>query len=316
MDAPQAYEELMRPIALRDGGSLSPVNLNDHFVRSPYDGDEIDLRDWTLEVGGMARRPRKYSYLDLVGDYPKRHLFATLECVLNGPGGSLVGTALWSGVALRDVLEDVCAEPEATEVMFDSADGLYALARANSIILKEAMKSNALLATEMNGRPLPVDNGFPMRLVAPGFYGDKWRKWLTGIRVINEEFLPPEELENPPKAERLVLTTKLLRPRRGEIVTRGPLSIVGASWGSEAGIERVDVSVDGGDTWDQAEVVWEPPNPHAWTVWEWLWEPSRVGAHEVVGRATDREGNAQVAVGREPYPSGLAGLERLEVIVR
>ena len=316
MNAHGTFEEMMKPIILRDGSDLNHVNLNDFFVRSPYNGVRIEIQDWALDVGGMVQRPRKFSYADLIGSYPKRHVFATLECVLNKAGGGMVGTALWSGVALRDVLEDIGVEPESMEVMFDGADGLFALARANSLPLEEGLKPRTVLAYEMNGKPLPIDNGFPLRLVAPGFYGDKWRKWLTGIKVINDEFMPPQDLKNPPKAERLVLTTKLLRPRRGEVVSRGPCSIVGASWGSEAGIGRVDVSVDGGDTWDRAEVVWEPPSPHAWTLWEWLWEPSKGGDYEVMGRATDREGRTQLAVGREPYPSGLAGLYRVEVVVR
>jgi DMSO/TMAO reductase YedYZ molybdopterin-dependent catalytic subunit len=311
-----AFDEMMKPIKLRDGSNLNPVNLNDFFVLSPYNGAKIEIRDWALDVGGMVQRTLKTSYADLIESYPKCHAFATLECVRNEAGGDLVGTALWSGVALRDILEEVGVEPESTEVIFEGADGLFTLVRANSIPLDEGLKPYTLLAYEMNGKPLPIDNGFPLRLVAPGFYGDKWRKWLTGIKVINDEFMPPQELENQPKAERLVLTTKLFRPLRGEVVSRGPCSIVGASWGSKTGIGHVDVSVDGGDTWDQAEVVWETPSPHAWTVWEYLWEPSKGGDYEVMGRAIDREGRTQIAVGREPYPSGLAGLDRMEIVVR
>lgn len=311
-----AFYEMMKPIILRDGSNLNPVNLNDFFVLSPYNGAKIEIQDWVLDIGGMVRRPRKISYADLIENYPKRHVFATLECVRNEIGGDLVGTALWSGVALRDVLEEVGVEPKSTEVIFEGADGLFTLVRANSIPLDEGLKPHTLLAYEMNGKPLPIDNGFPLRLVAPGFYGDKWRKWLTGIKVINDEFMPPQELEDPPKAERLVLTTKLFLPLRGEVVSKGLCSIVGASWGSEAGIGHVDVSVDGGETWDQAKVVWEPPSPHAWTVWEYLWEPLKEGDYEVMGRATDKEGRTQIAVGRDPYPSGLAGLDRVEVFVR
>jgi len=262
-------------------------------------------------VEGLVKRPREFSHADLTESFTTIHEFATLECVINEAGGSMVGTALWSGVALREVLDDVGVASGSVEVLFKAADGL-----SSSLPLDEGFRPRTLLAYEMNGRPLPIDNGFPMRLVVPGFYGFKWRKWLTGIEAIKERYTSPQYLENLPKAERLVLTTKLLRPRRDNVVPRGPLSVVGASWGSETGIKRVDVSVNGGATWDQAEIVWRPPNPHAWTLWELLWEPSGSGVHTIMARATDKEGRTQPMTGSEPYPSGLADTERVKVLVR
>jgi DMSO/TMAO reductase YedYZ molybdopterin-dependent catalytic subunit len=303
--------EMMKPLTLRDGGQLDPVNTSDFFVLSPYKGPEINVREWSLSVGGLVKRPREFSHADLTGSFTKIHEFATLECVINEAGGSMVGNALWSGVALREVLDDVGVAPGSVEILFKAADGL-----SSSLPLDEGLMPRTLLSYEMNGRPLPIDNGFPMRLVVPGFYGFRWRKWLTRIEAIGERFTSPQYLENPPKAERLVLTTKLLRPRRDTVVPRGPLSVVGASWGSEAGIERVDVSVDRGVTWDRAEIVWRPPSPHAWTIWELLWEPSGSGVHTITARATDMEGRTQPVTGSEPYPSGLADLDRVKVVVR
>jgi len=310
----KAFEKIIKPIKLRDGNNLLPLNLNDFFVRSPFNGTKIEIRDWTLNIEGMVKKPRRLSYTDLLENYSKYHVIATLECVRNEAGGSLVGTALWSGPALRDVLEDVDMEPESTEVMFEGADGLFTLARANSLPLEETLKPHILLAYEMNCRPLPIDNGFPLRVVAPGFYGDKWRKWLTGIKAINDEFMPSQIPKNP-KTERLVLTTKLLRPLRGEIISREPFSIVGASWGSDAGIGRVEVSVDGGNDWERAKIIWEPPSPQAWTVWEWTWYPMKCGDYEIMAIATDKKGKDQITEKCEQYPSGLAGLHRINVEV-
>ncbi len=289
---------------------MNPVNIGGLFVLSPYGGAEIKIREWSLDVGGLVQRPRKFSYTDLIGSFTEIHEFATLECVINEAGGKMVGTALWSGVALREILNDVGVDPGAIEILFNAADGL------SSIPLDEGLKPQTLLAYEMNGRPLPIDNGFPLRLVVPGFYGFKWRKWLTGIEAIGEKFIPPQNLETPPKAERLVLTTKLLRPSGRQTVPEGPYSIVGASWGSDVGIERVDVSVDGGVNWEQAEIIWKPPTPHAWTLWELLWKPSGGGEYTVTARATDKEGRTQSMIRSEPYPSGLAGLDRARLIVR
>ena len=302
--------KMMKPLTLRDGGRMNPVNIGDLFVLSPYNGAEIKISEWSLDVGGLVQRPRKFSYTDLTGSFTEIHEFATLECVINEAGGKMVGTALWSGVALREILNDVGVDPGAIEILFNAADGL------SNIPLDEGLKPQTLLAYEMNGRPLPIDNGFPLRLVVPGFYGFMWRKWLTGIEAIGEKFIPPQDLETPPKAERLVLTTKLLRPSGEQTVPEGPYSIVGASWGSEVGIERVDVSVDGGVNWEKAEIIWKPQTPHAWTLWELLWEPLGGGDYTVTARATDKKGRTQSMIRSEPYPSGLAGLDRARVIVR
>jgi len=298
---------MMGPLELRDGGSVDPVSPGGVFVLSPYGGEEVDLREWALDVGGLVGRPRGFSYGELVGSFDEVHEFATLECVINPAGGGLVGTALWSGVSLGEVLGEVGVEPGAVDVLFRSADGLV-----NSLPVGECMGPGVILAYEMNGRPLPVDNGFPVRVVAPGFYGFLWRKWLTGVEAMGERFVPTYEHGNPPNAERLVLTTKLLRP--GSTVREGPCSVVGASWGGEGGVGRVEVSVDGGVSWEGADLIWRPPTPHAWTIWEWLWEPS-VGEYVVTVRATDGEGNVQSVVGSEEDPSGLAGLDRARVTV-
>ena len=297
---------MMGPLELRDGGTVDPVSPGGVFVLSPYVGEEVDLGDWSLDVGGLVGGARAFSYGDLVGSFDEVHVFATLECVVNPAGGGLVGTALWSGVSLGEVLAEVGVEPGAMDVLFRSADGL------NSLPVEDCFEPGMILAYGMNGGSLPVDNGFPVRVVAPGWYGFKWRKWLTGVEALGERFVPTYEHGNPPNAERLVLTTKLLRP--GAVVQEGPCSVVGASWGGEGGVGRVEVSVDGGVSWGIADLIWRPPTPHAWTIWEWLWEP-RVGEYVVAARAIDGEGNVQSAVASEEYPSGLAGLERTRVTV-
>lgn len=300
--------KMMRPLTLRDGGRMDPVNVGGVFVLSPYGGAEVKTREWSLKVGGLVQKPRRFSYMDLIGSFTEVHEFATLECVINPACGDMVGTALWSGVSLGEVLGEVGVEPGSVEILFNATDGL-----SNSLPLEECFKPQTLLAYEMNGKPLPVGNGFPLRLVAPGFYGFRWRKWLTGMEAIGEKFVP--SYANPPNAERLILTTKLLRPSGGQTVPAGPFSIVGASWGGDVGVESVDVSVDGGVSWAQAEIIWRPPTPHAWTLWEWLWEPSVGGEYTVTARATDREGRTQSMISSETYPSGLAGLDRVSVIV-
>ena len=115
--------KMMRPLMLRDGGRMDPVN-GGVFVLSPYVGEEVKTREWSLEVWGMVQKPRRFSYMDLVGSFTEVHEFATLECVVNPAGGDMVGTALWSGVSLGEVLGEVGVESGSVEILFNATDGL------------------------------------------------------------------------------------------------------------------------------------------------------------------------------------------------
>ena len=114
--------KMMIPLTLRDSGRMDPVN-GGVFVLSPYVGEEVKTREWSLEVGGLVRKPKRFSYTDLIGSFTEVHEFATLECVINPAGGKLVGTALWSGISLGEVLGEAGVEPGSVEILFNATDG-------------------------------------------------------------------------------------------------------------------------------------------------------------------------------------------------
>jgi DMSO/TMAO reductase YedYZ molybdopterin-dependent catalytic subunit len=235
-----------------------------------------------------------------------------MECAINKAGGRLVGTAVWSGASLRDVLNDAGIREGAVELLCKSEDGVN-----RGLSLQFFQNPLTLLAYEMNGETLPINYGFPLRLVVPGYYGFIWRKWLKEIIVTQEKYADPQWLEsmNQVKSKKVVLSTKILKPQNNEITAKDSYSIVGVSWGGEKAISQVEVSVDQGVTWTPAKILWRQPHPYAWVVWRLLWSPPNEGTYTVTARAIDQEGRVQKD-GRDDYPSGLDRLHHVKLLVR
>ncbi len=308
----EGFLNLVESISLGDGDILNPITkIEDFFVISRYKGPKIDVNKWFLKVGGLVHNPLKLSYEELTESYPSVSETITMECVTNKVGGSLVGTAIWSGVPLLTVLNEADVNEEAIEIFCKSVDGVN-----RGFSLKFFKSPLTLLAYEMNGQTLPIDYGFPLRLVVPGFYGFVWRKWLFELILTKEKYADPKWLEamKRVKSNEVVLTTKIMKPHNNQSINNDPCSIVGVSWGGENKISRVEVSFDNGLTWSPAEIIWRHKHSYAWIVWRYLWAHPEEGSHEVIARAIDEAGKAQIN-GKEDYPSGLGKLQKVEVIV-
>jgi DMSO/TMAO reductase YedYZ molybdopterin-dependent catalytic subunit len=303
---------MIEEISLGDGKVLHPItNIEDFFILSHYKGSTIDVNKWVLKVGGSVHKPVECSYEELMGSYPRVSEVITMECVINPVGGRLVGTAVWSGVPLRDVLAEVEVKDEAVDLFCKSEDGVN-----RGFPLGFFQNPLTLLAYEMNGQRLPVEYGFPLRLVVPGYYGFVWRKWLKELILKEEKYADPQWVASMKliKSEKVVLTTKILTPHDHEVLTRTPYVIAGVSWGGEKPIRRVEVSFDKGLTWEPAEIIWRPPHPYAWVVWRLLWVPPAEGPCVVTVRAINEGGSVQID-GNDAYPSGLGRLHRVNVVV-
>ncbi|MCW4037881.1 MAG: molybdopterin-dependent oxidoreductase [Candidatus Bathyarchaeota archaeon] len=299
-------------IPMGDGDIFNPINnIDDFFIISRYKGPKIDVKNWFLNVGGFVHRPMKISYEELTGSYSRVSEVITMECVINKVGGSLVGTAVWSGVALRDVLNEADIKEGSIELFCKSLDGLN-----RGLSLEFFQNPLTLLAYEMNGQILPIDHGFPLRLVVPGFYGFIWRKWLTELILTKEKYADPQWLDSMKliKSKRVVLTSKILKPDNNEIINSNNYWIVGVSWGGETSISRVEVSLDNGITWNPTEIIWRHTDPYAWVVWRFLWFPPKDGSYVVTARAFDEMGRVQ-RDGKEDYPSGLGRLHSVKVLI-
>jgi DMSO/TMAO reductase YedYZ molybdopterin-dependent catalytic subunit len=201
-----------------------------------------------------------------------------------------------------------------------------------SIPLEKALHPDTILAYEMNGRPLPLLHGAPLRVITPGWMADSCTKWLTEITVQAEEAkgyymqtayrVPVKPVEpgttptvpaNP--VETMVVKSLIAAPLEGETVKAGPVTIQGVAWSGEAKVVKVEVSIDGGKTWEAARLVGED-TPYAWRQWQWVWKAKTAGQFAILCRATDSRGETQPAT--TPWnPSGFLwnGWDRVSVTV-
>ncbi len=294
------------------------------FVRSHFDAAVVDEAAWTLTVDGSVRRPLTVG-LAALGRYSEVTLAAVLQCAGNGraffqpkvPGvqweKGAMGNAEWTGVRLADVLEDAGVSLADGHVVLAGADSpmLPATPRfERSLPLAKAMHPDTLLAYRMNGRPLQVDHGFPLRAVVPGWAGDIWLKWLVSVRVQPDEaqgffmqtgYRIPREPVPPgtdiPAAQKVPVTVMPVKsliasPRTGVRLENGPCEVRGVAFSGEAPLAAVDVSTDGGETWRPAELFGRADR-WAWRQWRYAWRPEKPGSYVVLSRATDAAGKVQ-----------------------
>jgi DMSO/TMAO reductase YedYZ molybdopterin-dependent catalytic subunit len=298
---------------------VTPTRL--FFVRNHFAVPELNLATWRLSVEGCVRLRRVWTWDELM-DLPERTVFATVECAGNGRsflaerqsgvqwGAGAVGHAEWTGVPLKLVLERSGLEPDALEVLFEGADvgtepdHPAPMPFARSLPLSKALHPDTLLANRMNGEVLDPNHGYPLRLFAPGWYGVASVKWLRRIEVVNKPFrgyFQSVKYTVQRRTERGLETevvgpmmpkSEIIRPRDGDVLGLGGNRFFGVSWAGEESVSRVDVSTDGGTTWNDATLV-GPQAPYSWTLWEYLWEADSPGEHTVLVRATSSGGRVQ-----------------------
>ena len=301
------------------GGDLTPTAR--FYRRNHFPIPVLDPAAWRLGVGGMVHRPLSLSLRELTR-LPAQTLAVTLECAGNGrallrppapgvPWGlGAVGTAEWTGPRLADVLARAGIRPGACEVIFGGADQGQAadgsprsIRFERSLPVRDALESGALLAYAMNGQPLPVRHGYPLRLVVPGWYAVASVKWLTDIRVVAEPFDGFFQAVHyvydwdrgghgtPEPVREMQVRALITRPGAGQELPAGGVIVRGVAWSGAAPIARVEVSVAGGP-WRKARLVGVPP-AHGWQQWEYLASGLRPGEVAIRARAADLAGRVQ-----------------------
>jgi DMSO/TMAO reductase YedYZ molybdopterin-dependent catalytic subunit len=234
----------------------------------------------------------------------------TLTCVSNEVGGPYVGTARWTGVRLGPLLEAAGLQPGATQLLSRSVDGWT----CGTPVQVVTDGRDALLAVAMNGRPLPLEHGFPVRMVVPGLYGYvSATKWLTDLEVTTFEkdkayWTTRGYAEQAP----IKVSSRIDTPKPFAPVPRGRVAVAGVAWAQHTGIARVEVSVDGGP-WQAAQLAGED-GVDTWRQWVFPWDAAP-GAHRLSVRATDKAGQLQDAKRRPVYPDGATGRQELVVTV-
>lgn len=285
------------------------------FSISHFDRPTVDASTWKLAVDGLVRTPLSLSLEDLKAR-PRQEVVFTVECSGNHGipffiGG--IGNARWAGTPLAPLLEEAGIMDEGIEVVFWGADAGDVQVRdlkfkqhfARSMSLKDAMSPDNILAYEMNEAELPQPNGYPLRLIAPGWYGIANAKWLTRIEIrdrrletllMGRDYVTVREEEH--NGEPVWVETSVGRARLKSAPARvthvgSDYRIVGAAWG--APIEKVEVQVDGGE-WMPATIDEGAEEKFAWKIWYLDWPSPGSGEHVVTSRATDTAGHVQPAM--------------------
>jgi DMSO/TMAO reductase YedYZ molybdopterin-dependent catalytic subunit len=288
----------------------STFYLIDTALTSP----RIDVNDWTLSVKGAVDNPIEFSYKDLLG-MSTHEADITLSCVSNTVGGGLVSNGRWTGVLLSDVLAEAGLSRDkittaSRQLVGRSVDG-FTTGFKTDIALDGR---NALVAFGLNGSELPVKHGYPVRLVIPGLYGYvSATKWLTEIELTNWNFdaywiQRTWSKEGPIKTQSRIDTIS-----DGDNLSSGKNPIGGIAWAPHRGIEKVEVSTDGGETWNTARLATQLAED-TWRQYVYDWE-ARSGDYTIQVRATDGNGETQTASKAPPHPSGATGYHTIDVIV-
>jgi DMSO/TMAO reductase YedYZ molybdopterin-dependent catalytic subunit len=292
------------------------ITPNDKFFGiAHYEWPEIDAETWQLEVTGLVKKPLTLT-LDQIKARKKQEVTFTLECSGNHGlpffwGG--IGNANWGGASLAALLKEAGVEDNGIEVVFYGTDEGEQTVReitmkqnfARSMSIQDAMNPNNLLCYEMNGEPLPQPNGFPLRLIAPGWYGIANVKWLKRIEVRNTRFMGhfmardyvtirKEEHNGEAVWTETSVGRALLKSAPVRVVRQdGKLTIQGAAWGVP--IKQVEVKIDNG-AWQRARLDTSQQSDFAWKFWTLDWPNPRAGEHTITSRATDTAGNIQPAM--------------------
>ncbi|QBI21741.1 hypothetical protein ER308_20720 [Egibacter rhizosphaerae] len=278
----------------------------DTAVRTPH----VEPRGWSLTIDGRVDNPIELSYDELL-DLAGTEADILLTCVSNPVGGGEAGTARWQGVRLGELLDRAGLASDAEQIVGESVEGFTA-----GFPVEAALDGrDALVAVGMNGEPLPRAHGFPARLVVAGLYGyvsaTKWleRIHVTGWNEFDGFWVPRGWAKEGP----VRIQSRIDTPHDRANVVTGTVPVGGVAWAPLDGIERVEVSVDGGD-WQPADLGPEIGGA-AWRQWTWQWENATAGTHELTVRATDATGEVQTAEEGPARPDGATGRHTVTVRV-
>jgi sulfite oxidase len=313
-----------------DGFTEWITPLDRFFVRCHTYTPQVNLSEWSLKIDGVVENPMTLTMDDLK-KLPRMELVGVLECAGNGrrfyephlPGAQWafgsVGNGRWAGVRLRDVLQKAGIRSSATEILCDGAD--VPLGKMpdfqRTITVAKALHPDTLLAYEMNGQALPVEHGFPLRVIAPGWAGDSWVKWLQHIEVLDHEFegfwmksayrhpthpvAPGTAVDLSEQVPVTDLNVKSVIATPAGWAKPGPVRVRGAAWSNSSPVSKLEVSTDGGQTWKMAKVT-SRQTQYGWRLWQYDWKAAE-GKYTLLSRATNLAGQTQ-PLSQEWNPSG------------
>ncbi len=292
---------------------LTPyVTANDDFYRidTALQVPVVDPAEWSLRITGMVANPFQIDYATLAAKPLVEHM-VTLTCVSNDVGGRLAGNALWLGYPIRELLAEAKPQQGADMVLSTSDDGWTA---GTPLEVLTDPNREAMLAIGMNGAPLPIEHGYPVRMVVPGLYGYvSATKWVTELKVTT--FAADQGYWTPlgwSAHGPIKIASRIDRPG-GRSINAGLVTVAGVAWAQHTGISKVEVQIDQ-DPWQPAQLA-DVVGPDTWRQWKFDWTAT-AGEHTITVRATDANGKLQVAELAPPAPDGATGYHQVQIRVR
>ena len=293
-----------------DAKGLSPYwtpNSDFYRIDTAITVPRVDVDDWSLRVHGMVDRELTFTMDDLLGrELIERDI--TLCCVSNQVGGDLVGNARWIGVSLPELLAEAGPDPAADQLVSRSTDGWTAGSPTDLVFDGR----DAMIAVGMNGRPLPVDHGWPARLVIPGLYGYvSATKWLIELELTTFDSYDAYWITRGWSTPRPIKTASRIDTPRSKAGS-GTVVVAGVAWAQHRGISAVELQVDDGE-WQPCTLS-DVVTGDTWRQWLLEWDAAP-GSHKLTVRATDGDGNLQTSERHGVVPDGATGLHSVTVKV-
>ena len=273
---------------------------------------QLDPKTWSLRIHGRVKREITLTYQQLLAR-PLVERWVTLTCVSNEVGGDLISNGLFRGALLADLLREAGIDPAADQLLATSSDGMT-IGSPTAVVMDGR---DAMLAVGMNGEPLPVEHGFPVRMVVPGLYGYVSAcKWIVDLEATTFAAARAYWVQGGWAAQGPIkLESRIDRPTGSQTVAVGSQVVVaGIAWDQHVGVSKVEVQVDDGP-WQQAMLA-PVPSTDTWRQWVVLWTPTSAGQHRLRVRAYDSTGRQQDASDTDPFPSGATGLHSVTVRAR
>lgn len=287
--------------------------VRDHyqiFIRSQptiIDGDT-----WELPITGLVDNPVNLTLSDIRNNYEPRNEFVTLSCISNRVGGDLISTTYWTGVSVQDILAEVRPQSNARYMIIKSGDGFYETVDLDLIMSDERI----MFAYAWDGRPIPFDHGFPLRIWIPDRFGMKQPKWITEIEIV-KDYRAGYWVERDWDEDAIVRATSVIDTVAVDSVVEKDgqkfVPIGGIAYAGVRGISKVEIQVYNRGEWYEAELR-KPLSEATWVIWRVDW-PFEEGNHDFEVRAVEADGTPQIEEFNSPRPSGATGLHHKSEVI-
>ena len=309
------------PSGRRHGELAELITSNEDFyvvTKNPVSDPALRAENWRLIVDGDVERPVQLDYRSL-RNLPAVEVTKTLECISNFVslchmvpfGCDLIGNARWRGARLSDVLSLAGGlKPGVVSIATISADEY-----TTALPIEVALDPQTLLVYEMNGRVLPREHGYPVRVLVPGRYGTKNAKWVVNLRALRREFIDWYGQRMWSKEGLVKTMTRIDVPAARALLSPGEQRIAGIAYGGDRGMSKVEFSADGGQSWQVAQLIEPSVGRDAWVRWQGRFSPAAGADVTLVARATDGSGTIQIEAFSLPQPDGGSGWHTAEITV-